>query len=90
VILLRGVTRYQLNPQMRQETHPNLKLLRPTSAVSAALGPIVPRQEFINPVDLVIRTTAEGIGDPCLRIDTVELGGFNQGINDGRGFAAAF
>jgi hypothetical protein len=90
VIRLRSVTRYQLNPQMHQETHPNPKLLGRTSAVSAALGPIVPRQEFINPVDLVISTTAEGIGDPCLRIDTIELGGFNQGINDGPGFTAAF
>ena len=51
---------------------------------------IVPWQKFINPVDLMICDAAEGVGEPCLRIDTVELGGFNQGIDDGRGFTAAF
>ena len=51
---------------------------------------MVPWQQLINPVDLMICDAAEGVGDPCLRIDTVELGGFNQGIDDGRGFTAAF
>ena len=34
----------------------------------------------------MICDAAEGVSEPCLRIDTVELGGFNQGIDDGRGF----
>ena len=39
---------------------------------------------------LMICDAAEGVGEPCLRIDTVELGGLNQRINDGRVFTAAF
>ena len=34
----------------------------------------------------MICDAAEGVSEPCLRIDTVELSGFNQGIDDGRGF----
>jgi hypothetical protein len=51
---------------------------------------IIPWQQLINLIDRMIYEAAEGVGEPCLRIDTVELGGFNQGIDDGRGFTAAF
>jgi hypothetical protein len=30
----------------------------------------------------MICNAAEGVGEPWLRIDTVEIGGFNQGIDD--------
>lgn len=51
---------------------------------------MVPWQQLINPVDLMICDAAEGVGEQCLRIGTVELGGFNQSIDDSRGFTAAF
>jgi len=53
---------------------------------------MIPWQQLINLVDLMICDAAEGegVGEPCLRIDTVELGGYDQGIDDGRGFTAAF
>ena len=30
----------------------------------------------------------EGVGEPGLRIDAVEFGGFDRGVGDGGGFAA--
>ena len=50
----------------------------------------MPRQELIDPVDLVIGDAVEHIGQPGLRVDTVKLGGFDQGVGYGGGFAAAF
>jgi hypothetical protein len=38
----------------------------------------------------VVGDPVEGVGKPCLRIDAVQFGGFNQGIDDGCGFAATF
>jgi hypothetical protein len=49
---------------------------------------IIPRQQFINPVDLVVCDAAEGIAEPCLWVDAVEFGGRNQCVDDGGGFAA--
>lgn len=40
--------------------------------------------------DLVKGDAAERIGEPCLRIDTIEFSGLDQGIGDYHGFAAAF
>ncbi len=40
--------------------------------------------------DLVVRDAAESVGEPCLRINAVQLGGFYQRIGDGGGFAPAF
>ena len=37
-------------------------------------------------VELCLFGVADGlddIGEPCLRVDAVELGGFNQGVDDG-------
>ena len=48
----------------------------------------IPRQEVIDAGDLVVRNAGEGIGEPRLRIDTVELVGLDEGIGDGRGAAA--
>jgi hypothetical protein len=36
----------------------------------------------------VVGDAAEGVGEPCLRVDAVQLGGLYQGIDDGGGFAA--
>ena len=56
--------------------------------VSVYSALIIPWEQLINPVDLVVCDAAEGIGEPGLRIDAVELGGLNQGIDDGGVFAA--
>jgi len=37
----------------------------------------------------VIRDTGQNIGEPGLGIDTVQLGGFDQGEGDGHGVSAA-
>jgi hypothetical protein len=38
----------------------------------------------------VVCDAAQGIGEPGLRIDAVQLGGLNHCIDDGCGFAATF
>ena len=40
--------------------------------------PCVPRQRFINTADLVVRDARQRVGEPCLRIDAVERGGFDR------------
>jgi hypothetical protein len=50
----------------------------------------MPRHEFFETVDLVICDAAESVGEPCLRINAVQLGGFYQRIGDGSGFGRAF
>ena len=35
----------------------------------------VPGQEFVNTLDGVIRQAGQHVGEPSLRVDTVELGG---------------
>ena len=47
-------------------------------------------EQLIDVGDFVIGNTAQNIGEPCLRIDAIELGGLDQRINDGRRSAAAF
>lgn len=42
----------------------------------------------INAGDLVVRDTGQRIGEPYLRIQAIELGGFYQGVGDGGGLAA--
>jgi hypothetical protein len=37
----------------------------------------VPRQQFVDLVDLVVRDAAENVGEPCLRINAVQLGGLD-------------
>jgi len=50
----------------------------------------VPRKQFVDLVDLVVRDAVENVGEPCLRINAVQLGGFDQGEGDGGGFGRAF
>lgn len=38
-------------------------------------------------VDLVIRDTGQGVGEPGMGIDGVELGCFDQGVGDGGGLS---
>ena len=48
-----------------------------------SLTDYIARQQFIDPVDLVIGDTAENISQPSLRIDAVELCGFDERIGNG-------
>jgi hypothetical protein len=48
-----------------------------------------PRQQVADAVNLVIRDAGECVRKPCLWVDTIQLGGFNQGIGDGGGLAAS-
>jgi len=49
---------------------------------------VTPRHELVETGDLVVRDAVENVGQPGLGIDAVQLGGFNQGVGDGGGFAA--
>jgi len=48
----------------------------------------IPGQQINDPVDLVVRDAGKGVGEPGLGIDAAQLGGFDQGLGDGNGFAA--
>jgi hypothetical protein len=54
------------------------------------LSSVTPWQELVETGDLVVGNAAENIGQPCLRVDTVQLGGFDQRKGDGGGFGRAF
>ncbi len=54
------------------------------------MSSVMPRHEFVEAHDLVVRDEAENVGEPRLRINTVQLGGLDQCIGDGGGFAPAF
>ncbi len=40
--------------------------------------------------DLMVGNAAENIGQSCLRVDAIQLGGFDQRIGDGGGSSASF
>ena len=48
-----------------------------------------PGHEVFKAGDLGVGDVGQDIGEPGLRIDTVELGGLDEGIGDRRGLAAA-
>ncbi len=50
---------------------------------------IIPRHQLVEPVDLVVGDAFQNPCEPYLRIDLVQLGGFDQGEGDGHGIAAA-
>ena len=45
---------------------------------------VTPGHEFLKTSDLVICDAAQRVGEPGLRIDAVQLGGFDQRIGDNR------
>jgi hypothetical protein len=59
-------------------------------AASAAVipGP-VPRQQLVDALGGMIRQACEHVGEPCLLVDVVDLGGGDQRV-DGSGKPAAF
>ncbi len=44
---------------------------------------VTPGHEFIQLCDLVVGDAAQRVGEPSLRIDAVEFGGFDQRVGDG-------
>ena len=44
---------------------------------------VTPRQEFIQPCDLVVGDAAQNVGEPGLRVDAAEFGRFDQRVGDG-------
>ncbi len=51
---------------------------------------VTPRHELVDLVDLVVRDAADGVGEPCLRINAVQLDGLDQRIGYCGGFGCAF
>ena len=67
----------------RRPTEPKGRQLR-------CLCGVTPWEEFVEAGDFVIGDFAENPSQPTLRIDVVELGGFDEGEGKRHGFAAAF
>ena len=61
--------------------------VRPTS-LSTWRFP-VPGEQMIKPGLLTVADGLDHVGEPGLRIDTVELSGFDQGVDDRRVIAGA-
>ncbi len=51
---------------------------------------VMPGHQLVQTGDLVVSNAAENIGQPGLRINAVQLGGLDQRIGAGGGFAPAF
>jgi hypothetical protein len=49
--------------------------------VDEVLRPPIPRQEFVYALGGMIREAGQHVGKPSLRIDVVELGGGDEGID---------
>ncbi len=56
----------------------------------SALPSIAPGHELAEAGDLMVGNAGEHVGEPALRVDAVEFGGFDQGVGNGRGLAGAF
>ena len=70
-----------------RSTHPTADQRR---SLRCSLLSVTPRHELVEARDLVISDATEGGGEPCLRINAVQLGGFDQRIGDGGGLGRAF
>ena len=51
---------------------------------------LVPRQQFVDAVDLMFGDTAKDIRQPSLRVNVIELGGLNERIGRRRGSTTRF
>ena len=47
----------------------------------------MPRQELIEARDRMLGDAAQDVGEPCLRVDPIELGGADQGVDRRRALA---
>jgi len=45
-------------------------------------GAPIPWQQFVEPLDGMLGNARKDVGEPCLRIDVVELGGYDQSRHD--------
>jgi len=50
----------------------------------------IPRQEFIELGDRLVVDPVEHVGEPCLRVDLIELRSANQSVHDGSPFSPTF
>ncbi len=46
----------------------------------------MPGQQVVDPFDLAVRNSGEGVGEPSVGIDGVQFGRLDQGAGDGRTF----
>ena len=44
---------------------------------------VMPGQQFINTINFMVSNPGDGVGQPSLRVNTVEFCRFDQGISDG-------
>ncbi|GBF27487.1 hypothetical protein MnTg02_02540 [bacterium MnTg02] len=49
---------------------------------------ILPREQFVDPVDLVVGNATEDLSEPGLRIDAIEFCCLNERVGNGGGFAS--
>ena len=72
-----------------QETCPKLSARSETRRrVSDALRTPIPRQQVVDALGRVIRQAGQDVGEPPLRIDIVEFGGGDEGVDGSRAPAA--
>ena len=50
---------------------------------------VTPREQVVDPSNLVVGDATEDFGEPSLRVDAVEFGGFDQGEGSGGGLSTA-
>ena len=50
----------------------------------------MPWQQVVDLGDLVVRDAGEGVCEPCVGVDGIELCGLDQSVGDCRSFAACF
>ncbi len=73
-------------------TSVSVRLCRPTVSRRRQLRSVLsvtPRHELVETRDLMVGDAAESVGEPCLRVDAVQLGGLDQRIGDGGGSSAS-
>jgi hypothetical protein len=77
-------------PVKARVRQPGSRRLAPSSSLSRkVLWSPIPGQEFVDALCGVVWQSSEDIGEPGARVDAVELGGLDQGV-DGGGTASAF
>lgn len=91
-----GTKRHGRRRRLFRQLHRELKSNRPATepwridrAQLRCLRSVTPGQQLVDPDDLVVGDAAEDVGEPGLRIDSVQLGALDQGVGDGRRSAAA-
>ncbi len=55
-------------------------------SVLLTTGTVIPRHKFVQLCDFVVSNAVQIVSQPCLGINAVQLGGFDQGEGDCHGF----